>query len=203
MVLVWGVCYTPQKGYPCDRIFSRECKNRFLGFLLLISDLMLAIFTQTSSVTKRNIMDGMNKVLGTAYTPHQCSYSDRKSPFWEKSPNNDNMGVMVIIWCTLMHVKLLYNFWELLQFLPQVCDTMGPHEGAPEALEGPTWGYPIPVTKVSNGQGWWADLIINLILTKDSRPPSQATSALLISSLGLINTCCNRNGVPHWGSTQQ
>ena len=100
MVLVWRVCYTLQKRYPCDRIFPRECKNRFLGFLLLISDLMLAIFTQTSSVTKRNIMDGMNKVLGTAYTPHQCSYSDRKSPFWEKSPNNDNMGVMVIIWCT-------------------------------------------------------------------------------------------------------
>ena len=68
MVLVWGVCYTPQKGYPCDRIFSRECKNRFLGFLLLISDLMLAIFTQTSSVTKRNIMGRMGKVVDKAYT---------------------------------------------------------------------------------------------------------------------------------------
>ena len=86
MVLVWGVCYTPHKRYPCDRIFFRECKNRFLGFLLLISDLMLAIFTKTSSVTKRNIMDGVDKVVGMAYTPHQCSYSDRKSPYWEKSP---------------------------------------------------------------------------------------------------------------------
>ena len=86
MVLVWGVCYTPHKRYPCDRIFFRECKNRFLGFLLLISDLMLAIFTKTSSVTKRNIMDGVKKVVGMAYTPHQCSYSDRKSPYWEKSP---------------------------------------------------------------------------------------------------------------------
>ena len=61
MVLVWGVCYTPHKCYPCDRIFFRECKNRFLGFLLLISDLMLAIFTKTSSVTKRNIMDGVKR----------------------------------------------------------------------------------------------------------------------------------------------
>ena len=85
MVLVWGVCYTPQKGYPCDRIFSRECKNRFLGFLLLISDLMLAIFTKTSSVTKRNIMDRMDKVLGMAYTPHQRSYSDRNDSYREKS----------------------------------------------------------------------------------------------------------------------
>ena len=38
-------------------------------FLLLILDLMLAIFTQTSSVTKRNIMDRMDKVVGMAYTP--------------------------------------------------------------------------------------------------------------------------------------
>ena len=78
MVLVWGVCYTPQKRYPCDRIFSRECKNRFLGFLLLISDLMLAIFTQTSSVTKRNILERIDQVVGKAYTPHHCSYGDRK-----------------------------------------------------------------------------------------------------------------------------
>ena len=76
--MVWGVCYTPQKRYPCDRIFSRECKNRFLGFLLLISDLMLAIFTQTSSVTKRNILERIDQVLRMAYIPHQCSYGDRK-----------------------------------------------------------------------------------------------------------------------------
>ena len=97
MVLLWVVSYTPHERYPCDRIIFRECKNRFLGFLLLISDLMLSIFTQTSSVTKRTIMDRMNKVVGMAYTPHQCSYSDRKIPYWEKSQNNDNMGVRVII----------------------------------------------------------------------------------------------------------
>ena len=37
----------------------------------------------------------------------------------------------------------------------------------------------IPVTRVSNGQGGWADLI----LTKHSSPPPFATSALLLSSL--------------------
>ena len=39
-----------------------------------------------SSVTKRNIVDGMGKGLGMVYTPHRCWYSDRKSPYWEKSP---------------------------------------------------------------------------------------------------------------------
>ena len=86
-----GVCYTPHKRYPCDRIFSRECKNRFLGFLLLISDLMLAIFTKPSSVTKRNIMDGVDKLVGMAYTPHQCSYSDRKTLTGRKVQTCPNM----------------------------------------------------------------------------------------------------------------
>ena len=40
---------------------------------------MLAIFTQTSSVTKRNSMGRMGKVVGKAYTPHQCTYGDRKT----------------------------------------------------------------------------------------------------------------------------
>ena len=31
-------------------------------------------------------MDGMGNSLGIVYTPHQCWYSDRKSPYWEKSP---------------------------------------------------------------------------------------------------------------------
>ena len=91
MVLVWGVCYTPHKCYPCDRNFSRECKNRFWGFLLLISDLMLAIFTKPSSVTKRNIMDGVDKLVGMAYTPHQCSYSDRKTLTGRKVQTCPNM----------------------------------------------------------------------------------------------------------------
>ena len=64
---------------------------------------MLAIFTQTSSVTKRNIMGRMGKVVDKAYTPHQCAYGDRKNPYWEKSLNN-NMGEIVIIWGILIHV---------------------------------------------------------------------------------------------------
>ena len=31
-------------------------------------------------------MDGMVNGLGIVYTPHQCWYSDRKSPYWEKIP---------------------------------------------------------------------------------------------------------------------
>ena len=30
-------------------------------------------------------MDGMDNAFGIVYTPHQCWYSDRKSPYWEKS----------------------------------------------------------------------------------------------------------------------
>ena len=161
MVLVWGVCYTPQKRYPCDRIFSRECKNRFLGFLLLISDLMLAIFTQTSSVTKRNIMDGINKVLGTAYTPHQCSYSDRKIPYWEKSQNNDNMGVRVIIWGILMHMQFLYSFSQFLQF------------SQTSLAPGDPWGRP-------RGLGWHPKVVTQIIeiLLLTPRSPCDGLTAL-------------------------
>lgn len=55
--------------------------------MLRKSEPMLAIFTQPSSVTKRNIMDGMCKVRDMPYTPHQCSYSDRKGfPLRENHP---------------------------------------------------------------------------------------------------------------------
>ena len=50
--------------------------------------------------------------------------------------------------------------------------------------------HPIPVTRVSNGQGGWADLI----LTKDKRPPSLCRQCTAVVFLGLTNTCCNRNG---------
>ena len=74
---VGGLLY-PAQALPMWQNSIQGAKNRFLGFLLLKSDLMLAISTQPSSVTKRNIMDRMEKVVGTAYTPHQCSYGDRK-----------------------------------------------------------------------------------------------------------------------------
>ena len=72
-----GLLY-PAQALPMWQNSIQGAKNRFLGFLLFKSDLMLAISTQPSSVTKRNIMDRMEKVVGTAYTPHQCSYGDRK-----------------------------------------------------------------------------------------------------------------------------
>ena len=106
----WGGSLYPPQVLPTWQNCFYTVKKQVFGFLQLFLDLLLAIFTQTSSVTKRNIMDGMNKVLGTAYTPHQCSYSDRKIPYWEKSPNNDNMGVRVIIWGILMHMQFLYSF---------------------------------------------------------------------------------------------
>ena len=81
---VGGLLYPPRT-LPMWQNSFQECKNVFFGFPLLKSDLMLAIFTKTSSVTKRNIVDRMDKVLGMAYTPHQCSYSDRNDPHWEKN----------------------------------------------------------------------------------------------------------------------
>ena len=74
---VGGLLY-PAQALPMWQNSIQGAKNRFLGFLLFKSDLMLAISTQPSSVTNRNIMDRMEKVVGTAYTPHQCSYGDRK-----------------------------------------------------------------------------------------------------------------------------
>ena len=121
---MWGVSYTPHERYLCDRIFHREQKNRSFGFRLLISDLMLAIFTKTSSVTKRNIMDGVKKVVGMAYTPHQCSYSDRKSPYWEKSPkvSEGTSGTLITIPNTLSWWLYLYS---------TLCTILGPFQHRP------------------------------------------------------------------------
>ena len=38
-----------------------------------------------------------------------------------------------------MHVNFLYNFWEFLQFFPELCDTQGPL-GGPRGLGGPPQG---------------------------------------------------------------
>ena len=48
------------------------------------------------------------------------------------------MDIRVIIWGVLMHVQFLYNFWEFLQFFPELCDTRGPLEGP----QGPRGGPP-------------------------------------------------------------
>ena len=81
---VGGLLYPPQT-LPMWQNSFQVCKNRFFGFPLLKSDRILAIFTQTSSVTKRNIMDRMDMALGMVYTPHQWTYSDRKDSYREKS----------------------------------------------------------------------------------------------------------------------
>ena len=49
-------------------------------FLLFFLDWLVPYMIKPSSVTKRNIMDWIGKGLGIVYTPHQCRYSDRKSP---------------------------------------------------------------------------------------------------------------------------
>ena len=85
-----GLLYPPE-ALPMWQDFFQRVQKRFSGFLLLISDLMLAIFTKPSSVTKRNIMDGVDKLVGMAYTPHQCSYSDRKTLTGRKVQTCPNM----------------------------------------------------------------------------------------------------------------
>ena len=80
-----GCLLYPPRTLPMWQNSFQVCKNRFFGFPLLKSDRILAIFTQTSSVTKRNIMDRMDMALGMVYTPHQWTYSDRNDSYREKS----------------------------------------------------------------------------------------------------------------------
>ena len=81
---VGGLLYPPRT-LPMWQNSFQVCKNRFFDFPLLKSDRILAIFTTTSSVTKRNIMDRMDMALGMVYTPHQWTYSDRNDSYREKS----------------------------------------------------------------------------------------------------------------------
>ena len=59
-------------------------------------------------------------------------------PRWPK------MGVRVKMWGILMYVKFLFNFWEFLQFFPELCDTWGPLGG----LWGPRGGPPREVPHI-------------------------------------------------------
>ena len=56
----------------------------------------------------------------------------------------------------------------------------------------------IPVTRVPNGKGGWADL-----LTKDSKPPSLCRQCTAAVFLGLINTCLTAMEVVggRWGGS--
>ena len=66
--------------------FSQQGKKVFF-FLFSSFSVQIKVrnMIKPSSVTKRKIMVGIVKCLGIVYTPHQCWYSDRKSPYWEKS----------------------------------------------------------------------------------------------------------------------
>ena len=79
------VSHTPHEHHHSDRIFGQRPKCDFYSFLTFFSGQRLPYMIKPSSVTKRKIMVGIVKCLGIVYTPHQCWYSDRKSPYWEKS----------------------------------------------------------------------------------------------------------------------
>ena len=79
------VSHTPHEHHHCDRIFGQRPNCDFSSFLSFFSGQRLPYMIKPSSVTKRNNMEGVVKCMGMVYTPHQCWYSDRKSPYWEKS----------------------------------------------------------------------------------------------------------------------
>ena len=53
-------------------------------------------------------------------------------------PRWPEIKVRVIIWDILMHVNFSYNFWEFLEFFPELCDFRGPLGGP----QGPRGGPP-------------------------------------------------------------
>ena len=79
------VSHTPHEHHHCDRIFGQRPNCDFSSFLSFFSGQRLPYMIKPSSVTKRNNMEGVVKCMGMVYTPHQCWYSDRKSPYLEKS----------------------------------------------------------------------------------------------------------------------
>ena len=77
--------YTHHEHHLSDRIFSTRQKSEIFLFSLVFWGQKVRYMIKPSSVTKRNIMDVLGNGLVMYYTPHQCWYSDRKSPYWEKS----------------------------------------------------------------------------------------------------------------------
>ena len=66
------VPHTPHEHHPCDRISGHRPKRDFSSFLSFFLEQLFPNVIKPSSVTKRNIMGGMEKGLGVVYTPHQC-----------------------------------------------------------------------------------------------------------------------------------
>ena len=79
-----GLLYPPVTP-PYWQNFWIKAKTRLSPVSLVFLGQLFLYLIKPSSVTKRNIMDGMDKACGIVYTPHQCWYSDRKSPYWEKN----------------------------------------------------------------------------------------------------------------------
>ena len=104
----------PAQALPMWQKFFQRMKKQVFGFMLRKSEPMLAIFTQPSSVTKRNIMDGMCKVRDMAYTPHQCSYSDRKGfPLGENHPYGPE-GLLECPWSEILPSVTLTKRYDLI-----------------------------------------------------------------------------------------
>ena len=82
---VGGLLYPPQ-ALPMWQNFFQRVQKQVFGFpaAYIWSD-ACHIHQNLLSYQEKHYGWG-EKVVGMAYTPHQCSYSDRKSPYWEKSP---------------------------------------------------------------------------------------------------------------------
>ena len=113
----------PAQALPMWQKFFQRMKKQVFGFMLRKSEPMLAIFTQPSSVTKRNIMDGMCKVRDMAYTPHQCSYSDRKGfPLGENHPYGP--GLLECPWSEILPSVTLTKRYDPIWSHPGGCSTL-------------------------------------------------------------------------------
>ena len=69
--------YTRQEHHLGDRIFSTRQKSVFFLFSSFSVQMKVRNMIKPSSVTKRNIMDGIDKAFGIVNTPHQWRYCDR------------------------------------------------------------------------------------------------------------------------------
>ena len=63
--------YTQQEHHLGDRIFSTRQKSVFFLFSSFSVQMKVRNMIKPSSVTKKNIMDGMDKAFGIVNTPHQ------------------------------------------------------------------------------------------------------------------------------------
>ena len=70
-------------------------------------------------------------------TPGHCNISILTPQGPHQEPRWPKMDVRVINWGILMHEQFLYNFWEFLQFFPELCDTRGPLGDPKGPREGP------------------------------------------------------------------